>query len=436
MVSGLRAAPAPTDLTIGVVGPRESVERVMLMAEGAGGSPGRLTAAACRNDQEVSERVVKLRGSSTALLFTDPLSYEVARKSDVLTVPATYVPLTEAALYGALLRAAQEFTHDPARVSVDVLARDEVEEAFGELGIATSGVFLHEGHDTPDALVDFHRQLWRDGTITLALTCVPDVQRRLTTAGVPATVIRPGPATVRAALSTAALLGVTARLEDAQLVVGVIDVPTLRDAPRHASRYWREEMRLSLHRLLLQEAHQMNATVWPINDHSYLMASSFKSLVAATDDLRVPPFVGRVRETLGVAVDVGVGLGNTADDAETHAHTALARTKNGSMSFVTDAEGRPLTVQARDMSSRPGTYGKGLEVLSRLSYALSDGEHDRPLVLDAETAAEALHVTPRTARRLLRVLVEEGLAWPLPPSRSPQPGRPRQLYRLIVEKLQ
>jgi hypothetical protein len=36
---------------------------------------------------------------------------------------------------------------------------------------------------------------------------------------------------------------------------------------------------------------------------------------------------------------------------------------------------------------------------------------------------------------MLRLLVEEGLAWPLPPSRSPQPGRPRQAYRLVVEKL-
>ncbi|GAA4332227.1 hypothetical protein GCM10023178_45340 [Actinomadura luteofluorescens] len=55
--------------------------------------------------------------------------------------------------------------------------------------------------------------------------------------------------------------------------------------------------------------------------------------------------------------------------------------------------------------------------------------------MDAENAGKMLGVTPRTARRLLRTLVEEGLAWPLPPNRTPQPGRPRQLYRLIVEKL-
>jgi predicted ArsR family transcriptional regulator len=76
---------------------------------------------------------------------------------------------------------------------------------------------------------------------------------------------------------------------------------------------------------------------------------------------------------------------------------------------------------------------KGMEILSRLAERL--GDQEQPLIVDAENAGNMLGVTPRTARRLLRTLVEEGLAWPLPPNRTPQPGRPRQLYRLIVEKL-
>ena len=81
-------------------------------------------------------------------------------------------------------------------------------------------------------------------------------------------------------------------------------------------------------------------------------------------------------------------------------------------------------------SARPG---RGLDTLVRLSEKLSE-EGTTPVV-DAETAGRLLSVTPRTARRLLATLVEEGLAWPLPPSRSPQPGRPRQAYRLVIEKL-
>ena len=65
---------------------------------------------------------------------------------------------------------------------------------------------------------------------------------------------------------------------------------------------------------------------------------------------------------------------------------------------------------------------RGLETLSRLADKLAGS--DSALVVDAETAGRVLGVTARTARRLLHGLVEEGLAWPLPPSRAPQPGRP------------
>jgi predicted ArsR family transcriptional regulator len=75
---------------------------------------------------------------------------------------------------------------------------------------------------------------------------------------------------------------------------------------------------------------------------------------------------------------------------------------------------------------------RGLETLARLAASLPAGE---ALAVDAETASQLLSVTPRTARRLLQALVADGLAWPLPPGRTPQPGRPRQFYRLLVEKL-
>jgi predicted ArsR family transcriptional regulator len=77
---------------------------------------------------------------------------------------------------------------------------------------------------------------------------------------------------------------------------------------------------------------------------------------------------------------------------------------------------------------------RSLETLGRLADKLA--ESDANLVVDAETAGQLLEVTPRTARRLLHILVEEGLAWPLPPNRTPQPGRPRQFYRLVVEQLE
>jgi hypothetical protein len=269
-------------------------------------------------------------------------------------------------------------------------------------------------------------------------------------AGVPTIRVRPTGAAIRSSLQTAALLGAHHRLEESQLVVVLVDVPTLRETPRRVTpRYWRDELKLALHRVLLQEAHRMSASVWPLDDHSYLVTATRGSVAAITDGYRTPPFIERVRDELGLAIEVGIGMGRTAQEAETHARAALARSQSSQRAtgFALDRDGRALVPAPRQPPrSQPQAKPKGLEILARLADKLGDsdagatvtgpgGETGQPLIVDAENAGKMLGVTPRTARRLLRTLVEEGLAWPLPPNRTPQPGRPRQLYRLIVEKL-
>ncbi len=271
----------------------------------------------------------------------------------------------------------------------------------------------------------------------MAITCVRGVAERLEAIGVPVMRLRPTNAGVRSALQTAGLLGAHHRLEEAQLGVVIVDVPTLRDSTRRSTpRYWRDELRLALHRLLLQEAHRINATAHPVDDHTFMVTATRGSLVSATEGFRQPPFVERIKAELGIAIEVGIGMGRTTQDAETHARAALSRAQATRQSFAVDREGRSL-VPAQRAPQRQQTpeplRTKGRETLMRLSERIA--EEDGPLVVDAENAGRMLGVTPRTARRLLRTLVEEGLAWPLPPNRTLQPGRPRQLYRLIIEKL-
>jgi len=423
------------DLTIGVVGPHDLVERVMLMGHAAAPLPCRLVAAAYRDEQEAPDKVTRLGPGVDACLFASPVPYDLARRSGVLTMPATYVQLGGAALVAALAKAALDPRMDPQRVSVDVVSRADVEEAYTDLGITATDVHSRDEPGATGTIAAYHERLSRQGATTGALTCLPAVAERLQAANVPVIRIRPTSAAVRTALHTAALLGAHHRLEESQLTVVLVEVPTLREPVRRAApRYWRDELRLSLHRLLVQEANRINATVWPIDDHSYLVTATRGSIAAATDGFRVLPFAARIRDELGLAVEVGVGMGRTTHDAESHARAALARTQAGKQAqgFAVDREGRALIPAPRmPPAGATALKPKGVEVLARLAAKLEGGD----TVVDAEGAGKMLGVTPRTARRLLRTLVDEGLAWPLPPNRTPQPGRPRQLYRLIVEKL-
>jgi hypothetical protein len=395
----------------------------------------RLVAAAYRDEQEAADQVARLGAAIDVCLFASRVPYDYARTAGVLNCPATYVPLGGSALCAALLRASQDTGIDAARCSVDVLHRADVEEAFGEVGVPASNVHVREETGSPASVAAFHERLWRRGETSVAFTCMQSVAQRLAAAGLPAFTLRPTGSDIRAAMRTAALLGGYRRLEDAQLAFALVEVPALRDGGRRGSpRQTREELRLTMHRFLLQEAQRIHAAVSPAGDHGFLIIATRGSLARATDGFRVQPFAERARSDLGVTIEVGIGMGRTAVEAEAHARAALGRSPAGIGSRGAAAGQGNAPVPA----PRPAEAGmrrvRSLETLSRLADKLA--ETGTSLVVDAETAGQLLEVTPRTARRLLHILVEEGLAWPLPPNRTPQPGRPRQFYRLVVEQLE
>jgi hypothetical protein len=404
----------------------------------AGGTlPRRLIAAAYRREREAPEKVARLGAAIDVCLFASPVPYEYARRAGVISVPSTYVRLDGGALYAALLRASREQGHDIERISVDVLDRAAIDEAYAELGIPSDGVRLRQDPSSPAALAAFHERLWRMGETSVALTCLDSVGRRLARAGVPVINIRPTDAAIRMAVWNAVLLGGHHRLEAAQLAMVVVEVPRLREGARRTlSRYSRDELRLTVHRFLTTEAQRIQAMVSQTDDHSFVIVATRGSLAGLTSEFTELPFEERARAELGVTIEVGVGMGRTAQEAETYARTALTRSRAAAPGATASSrEGQPLVPPPRRAAPAPRTApSRGVETLSRLAERLEGSE--TALVVDAETAGRLLGVTSRTARRLLRGLVDEGLAWPLPPSRAAQPGRPRQFYRLITEKLE
>jgi len=446
------------ELTIGIVGPHDLVERIMLSGVTAVGhvaaagssladpaAARRMVAAAYRDEHEAADKVARLGPVIDSWLFASPVPLEHARRAGVLAAPAACVPLGGSALYAALLLASRQGGVDLARASIDVLSRGEVDEAYAELHIPSSGVHTRAYPASAADFASFHERLWRADRSTVAFTCLQSVAMRLAAATIPVFTLRPTGAGIRSALRTAALLGMNRRLEEAQLALVVVGVPALRDSARRAlPRPAREELRLTVHRFLVQEAQQIRATVSPLGDEGFLVTATRGSLAAVTDHFRAPPFAARALAELGIRVQVGVGTGRDAAEAEARARAAMNRARGdqaalgahrgrGGQSSTAADDDEAAFVPPPRQAARSAGQVRGLKTLARLAAQLP--EAGAGLVIDAETAGPLLGVTPRTARRLLHSLVEEGLAWPLPHSRAPQPGRPRQAYRLLVEKL-
>jgi hypothetical protein len=451
------------EVRVGVVGPHELVERVMLSGlPGAGGGAQvqpseadlglrrRLVMAPYFSEHEAPEKVARLGDSVDACLFAGRIPLDYARRSGVLSCPATCIQLGGTPLYAAVLRA-QRDGNDPGRASYDGLGRAELEAGLADAGIGADGAHLRDETAGAAAIASFHERLWRLGQTSVAFTSLDQVARRLPAAGVPVARLRPTDQSIRSALQVATLLAAHRALGDSQLAVAVVEVPALRDtARRPGPRQAREELQLTVHRFLVREAHRIQATVSRMGEHGFLILATRASLSAAGD----PPFAAQARASLGVVLDVGIGVGRSEHEAEAQARLALSRAAQAASGRVRGGSARPVgrapatgELPGMDDFGRPPQDGqpagsrapadslsrlRALETLARLTQKLAA---DAAPVVDAELTGQLLSVTPRTARRQLRALVDEGLALPLPPARQQHPGRPRLAYRLVVEKL-
>ncbi|HEX4813099.1 MAG TPA: GTP cyclohydrolase IIa [Nonomuraea sp.] len=426
-----------TKIAIGVVGPHDLVEQIVHIGAGHPDAASfRLVGAPHAGENETHDKLSKIAGSIDVVLFTGPLQYDLARRSGELPVPATFVPVSGAGLYSSLLRGVLSHGIDPARVSIDSIPAADVAEAYEEVGVPMGGVHVSEYHQ-PESVRDFigfHEKLYRDGATTAALTTIRTVAKKLEAAQVPVLRMMPTSHTLRLALNTAALLGTGSRLEETQIAIVLVELAAAA-RPTHSGpgNYWQQELKLSLHQSLLAEARLMGATVAPRDENGYVVTATVGALSQATDGFRVAPFMDRVRADMGVAVEVGIGLGHTARDADSNAMIAVERARNAgaTSAFLIGDDGVALSLPLRQRRrpEQPAEQSRADKILDRLVERL--GDDPESLVVDAETVAEILGVAPRSARRVLQELVEEGLAWTLPPVKSAGAGRPRQPYRLV-----
>lgn len=426
-------------LVVGVVGTADVVATTMHLGADLVDGPVdfRLVAVTYDDDSDIVRELARVQADLDVCLFAGPLPYDLAREAGAISVPATFVPLSGSALYGTLLRAVLDGGYDVRRASIDSAPRREVEEAYAEIGLPSDGVRVIEYSDSSSkaAFASFHTEHYRAGTTSVALTSVRSVAQRLAAADVPVLLVRPTKATVRTALRTAVLLGLGSRLEESQIAIGIVKAP-VGDGDFGA-------LRLALHGVLLDEARAIGATLLPRDEGSYYLVATLGSLVAATDDFAVPPFVERVRAELGITIELGIGLGETARDAEANARAALvrSRTDSGHASYLVGHDGHVLMLPSRPrerLAAQDDARAKAVATLTRLvdaARAAGETSSSGPVVVDAATISGLLDITPRAARRLLHRLAELGLAWQMPPLPTTGPGRPRQPYRLLVEKL-
>ncbi|MGZ0147708.1 hypothetical protein ACXJJ3_11620 [Kribbella sp. WER1] len=399
---------------VGLIGPADVVAQVAAVA--AGEFPALdLHPSPYAHEGQAVDLIRSAPDRIDAWLFTGPVPFDLARRAGVLRRPATFVDYTGATLYQAL-RADARRHWDVA--SVDTLRRTEVLRAFRAAGLPTERVRVCEygaGRDVTD-LAAFHRSVARSGGTALAITCRRSVYDAVGPS-LPMLRLAPSAGAVRSALTATSLVCDRAVGADAQVVVGLVDVPASPE--------------------LAAEVRRLAGVTAPLSPTLSVILTTRAVLAEETGSFRRLVMLDRLSHGRP-RVHAGFGVGRTVAVAEVLARRALARaTAAGpSAAVVSFGAGADLLLTGRSADA-PGTGGtvsvavaerrSGIEQ-TKLRRILAVAEADRVTAADV---ARSLAIEDRSARRLLERLVQAGVA-EATTTRAGTVGRPPKSYLLRI----
>lgn len=404
---------------IGVVGPHDLVDDVAATCEE---QPG-VTARRFDYDHEsqAPATVEAHAGQVDAWLFTGVVPYTLAREADVLTRPATFVDYTGATMLQAAVRLLRD-GHDPARISIDTVATADVTTTFSEAGLPVDRVrsLPYRSGLTSADVIAFHRRQRRGpaGT-TVAVTCLSSAYEVLRDE-MPALRLVPSNHSVRTALRQLLLEADNQAQEDAQIALGLVDVPDGDDGLR-------------------KDVAALGGTLARLARGGQLIVTTRGPLHDATAGFTTLPMLRRLADR-HESVHIGFGLGRTAAEAENLARRALSRARRvGPTTAVLSLRGetdivlesttpppRPAEANLAVIAQRVGLSVPTLLRLREVRTALGN----EPLT--SREVADQLRVQQRTARRMLHRLELAGLAERTGNLASGSSGRPLTLYRLTL----
>ncbi|MFA1821408.1 GTP cyclohydrolase IIa [Virgibacillus oceani] len=402
------------------------------------------------NENEVVDTVKQHENNHDILLFAGSLPYNIVKENMNITKPMYYIKFQGTALYRVLYhlnrKSNNDFTEEMMNISMDNMRKFEVDECFEELEINVNKLFMYENslEQNMDRLIDYHRQLWQNKKIDVAITCVGSVYEQLKKLDIPVARVRPTRVAVRNSLEQVLLEGENLQQHGSQIAVGIIDVSNMYKDD-HLTEYQQQRRILSLQNILVDYGEASQSIIkWP-DGKEVKFITTRGALQFENGESKELNLLKNIFSKTEVKAKLGIGIGRTANEAENHAREALMKASgNKSNCFVVDMDGTvsgplgnqlQLTYSIRNDNEELLAMAKKANVSSAtLNRIASFCEVQGKNTVTTVELAGGLGITQRSARRILNKLEQVDLAVVTGEEQPVNRGRPRQVYSLFPEK--
>lgn len=427
-------------IKIGVIGPIEIVENIQEALRSFPNFTPVFRASNQITDAPIFAR--ELMDQVEVLLFSGYYPYKIAKQSVEFSVPVHYVPLTGTGLYRSLYHLNRHKKR--GCFSIDTLAERAAEKVLYELGEPYASMHYYGGVSYQvDEMIQFHRETYEQGASDGALTGVMAVSDALKSLGIPNEWVTPTIQDITVSLERALLSTEKRRDKESQIVVGLIQIDDYNQlVGLSPSEFDVQKLKLEIHRMLLDYVGYLEGYLTSLGGDEYLFVTTRGIFERETRGYKSIPILTDAKKTLGVPLSIGVGFGQSANEAGTHARLALRQSKEfgGDICFIVREDrsvigpvelNHPmvyeLSITDNELLQTAEKAGMTAAYMSKLMAQVTRlGKTE----YTAQELASILGVTIRSAHRILLQWLDAELVEIVGAEKVSSKGRPRQIYRL------
>lgn len=416
-------------IQVAVIGPREPVMRVI---DAAGQFPELdLIARPYTYESEAMNLASQVDKQVEVILFTGPVPYRIATESGYrFTAKLMHINYVGTGLYRVFFQMFRDgILRNGCHLSVDLLHQTEVLETAEELELHNLQVSILNLGETVTSrdLYEFHSRHWQTGQADVAITCLYSVFERLRQAGVPVYCVLPTRESIAYALRSVLELGHIQKLRNSQVAACL--VRAVSTAPDEVQ---------TVHNTIGQV---LGTTGLLVREDCYLYYTTRAMLSALTNGYSTALEFGSVTQRDFV---MGVGIGQTPNASEAKSEEAFRQSNHelsGSVYILDDNNSVIRLNPANQLVSleyRNRTYDDELRAMAQatnLSISTLSKMHfvlrtTGQCTVTAVELARHLDITLRSARRILKALLDAGYASVSGEEQPLTRGRPRNVYKV------
>lgn len=426
-------------MRIGIVGPRDSVDRVLSVVNSY--YPYIETNIYKKDKlEEVAEVIDECIEKSDGILFTGCAVLGAAEKYSKIDKPHEAILRNDS----SIMKAFWDIRYDNKpleRISIDVVEENLVNEVADEFGIKIENMYVmpYRSEIGETEYRDRHIQLLEDGKVDIIISAIGAVYNELKNRGLP--VYRLNLTTPLIKLSMQNLINkvTTNQIKANQIAIQLLKIKNLNQ--KIASQYDNLIKKNAVEKELIDYVKKVQGSFFQSGMDKYIIFSTRRTL---EDNTIINDFLKIVDDfsKQGITLYSGLGFGNTGWNAEYNATNALEMAEKASKAafYIIDENNK---IRGPINSSNETNYDllvydeKINEIAKRvgisttyLSKILSIMKKTNEKAFSSDTLGHYLGITERSARRVLEKFISAGYGEVVTTIVKKGIGRPKKIVEI------